>query len=75
LQRIHEKRYGFHRFRVLAVTTGAMRVQSLLAACGELKHGHGLFLFADKGILEKPNNILSYAWRTGRAGEASTLLI
>jgi hypothetical protein len=75
LQRIHEKRYGFHRFRVLAVTTGAMRVQSLVAACGELKHGHGLFLFADRRILGNPDKILSYVFRTGRANETSTLLI
>ena len=74
LQRIHEKQYGFHRFRVLTVTTGAARVKSLVGACGQLKQGHGLFLFADKSILEKPGGILAHGWQSARAGETSTLL-
>jgi hypothetical protein len=74
LQRIHEKRYGFHRFRVLTVTTGAARVKSLVNACKQLKQGHGLFLFADVSILEKPGEILSHVWQSGRAGDTSMLL-
>jgi hypothetical protein len=74
LQRIHERRYGFHRFRVITVTTSAARVKSLVDACGQLKQGHGLFLFADKSILEKPGEFLSYIWQSGRAGETSMLL-
>lgn len=74
LQRIPEKRYGFHRFRVLTVTTGPTRVKSLVDACGQLKQGHGLFLFADTSVLEKPGEILLHIWQSGRAGETSTLL-
>ncbi|MGZ5527316.1 MAG: replication-relaxation family protein [Limisphaerales bacterium] len=74
LQRIHEKRYSFHRFRVLTVTTGAPRVKSLVEACARLKQGHGLFLFADRSILEKPGEFLSHTWQSGRASETSTLL-
>ena len=74
LQRIHEKRFGFHRFRVLTVTTGAARVKSLVEACSQLKHGHGQFLFTDTSNLEKPRELFSHVWQTGRAGETSTLL-
>jgi len=49
-------------------------VQSLIDTCSELKHGHGLFLFADKSILDAPDNILLPVWKSGRNGEASSLL-
>lgn len=71
-QNIHRTRFGFNRFRVLTVTTSAARVNSLVNACSQLKTGHGLFLFADKTILEK--DILSSAWQTGRPGETAGLL-
>jgi hypothetical protein len=73
-QTIHEKRFGFSRFRVLTVTNSAVRVKSLIDACSKLKSGHGLFLFADPEILALPRNILSHIWRTGRAGQTATLL-
>jgi hypothetical protein len=72
-QKIHEKRFGFHRFRVLTVTTSAARMKSLTDACSQLKQGHGLFLFADRSILEKPDEILSSKWQTGN-GDATTLV-
>jgi hypothetical protein len=74
VQAIHEKRFGFSRFRVLTVTNSAVRVKSLVDACSELKSGHGLFLFADLEILTSPHNILSHVWQTGRAGQTATLL-
>jgi hypothetical protein len=73
-QSLHEKLFGFHRFRVLTVTKSAQRVASLMKACTELKRGHGLFLFADRSILETPKGILSSFWHTGRQGETATLL-
>jgi hypothetical protein len=72
--KIHEKRFGFPRFRVITVTTSAARVKSLLDACAKLERGHGLFLFADRSILEKPDEILSTPWSTGKSGENGTLL-
>lgn len=69
---VHQRHLGIHRFRVLTVTTIAARVQSLLAACAELKRGHGLFLFADTSILEK--DLFSPLWRNGKTGELSPLL-
>ncbi len=72
-QGIHEGRFGFHRFRVLTVTTSKKRLKSLLDACSQLKSGHGLFLFADRTILDKPTEILSALWQTGH-GESTTLL-
>jgi hypothetical protein len=73
-QSIHEKLFGFHRFRVLTVTTSPERVESLIDACSKLKTGHGLFLFADTRILEKLRDILSYVWHAGRDGETGMLL-
>ena len=63
-QGIHSKRFGFHRFRVLTVTTSAARVKSLVNACSRLKQGHGLFLFADRTVLEKPGDVFSAVWKT-----------
>jgi hypothetical protein len=72
-QKIHEKRLGFSRFRVVTVTTSGARVKSLLNACSKLENGHRLFLFADQSILQKPDEILFVPWQTGRSGEISTL--
>jgi hypothetical protein len=72
-QSVHRERFGFHRFRVLTVTQSATRLKSLLEACSKLERGHGLFLFADKTVLENPNEIFSPVWRTG-TGETAGLL-
>jgi len=72
-QAIHEKQFGFSRFRVLTVTTSQERVRSLVEACSKLKTGHGLFLFTDRAILEQPHNILSHVWQAGRSGQTGTV--
>src|ERR1039457_2430947 len=71
-QKIHQRRLGIHRFRVLTVTTVAARVTSLLEACSQLKRGHGLFLFADKTVLEK--DPFSAVWRRGKSSESAGIL-
>jgi hypothetical protein len=73
-QSLHTQLFGFHRFQVLTVTTSAKRVNSIVEACSRLKRGHGLFLIADKTILEKPNELFSAAWQTGRKNESVSLL-
>jgi hypothetical protein len=73
-QNIHLTRLGFNRFRVLTVTTSAGRVKSIIEACLQLKSGHGLFLFANRTILDEPDKILLTIWQTGRVGETTTLL-
>lgn len=73
-QSIHRTRFGFHRFRVITVTSSATRLTSLVSVCSQLKRGHGLFLFADRKIVEKPTDILSLLWQTGRPGETGSLL-
>lgn len=73
-QGIHEKWFGFNRFRVLTVTTNSERVKSIVDACYKLKTGHGLFLFSDQLILENWSDILRHPWRTGRNSEMGTLL-
>jgi DNA-binding Lrp family transcriptional regulator len=71
---IHQTLFGFHRFRVLTVTNSPERVRSLQDACSKLERGHGLFLFADRTILDKPEDILSAVWQTHRPGETTSLL-
>ena len=73
-QSIHRTKFGFNRFRVLTVTTSVARVNSLVEACSKLQRGHGLFLFADRTILENPTDIFSAIWKTGRQSETVTLL-
>jgi DNA-binding Lrp family transcriptional regulator len=71
-QKVHQRKLGIHRFRVLTVTTNAMRVTSLLEACSRLKRGHGLFLFADRTVLEK--DPFSAVWQCGKSAKTSALL-
>jgi hypothetical protein len=63
-QSIHRKRFGFHRFRVLTITTGAARLKSIIEACSQLRGGHGLFLFADRNALERLTDISSQIWQS-----------
>lgn len=70
--KVHQRYLGIHRFRVLTVTTSAEWVKSLLDACSRLKRGHGLFLFADRSVLEE--NPFSPVWCSGKTGESSPLL-
>jgi DNA-binding Lrp family transcriptional regulator len=72
MQDLHRTLFGFHRFRVLTVTKSSARVQSLVAVCSELEHGHGLFLFADRAVLS--GDLFSTAWQTGRPGVTTRLL-
>jgi hypothetical protein len=71
-QSVHITRFGFHRFRVLTVTTSAERVQSLVDACSQLKGGHGLFLFGDLTSLQELG-VFAPVWITGRAESGSLL--
>ena len=70
--KVHQRHLGIPSFRVLTVTTIADRVQTLLAACSQLKRGHGLFLFADTSALQK--DLFSAVWRNAKTGERSPLI-
>jgi hypothetical protein len=72
-QSIHRTKFGFNRFRVLTVTTSAGRVNSIIEAASQLKRGHGLFLFADIGSLQRAPSILTFPWHTTRPGVQATL--
>jgi DNA-binding Lrp family transcriptional regulator len=72
-QSLHRTLFGFHRFRVLIVTPTSARLDSIVGTCSELQRGRGLFLFADKTILEKPNDLLGRIWKTPSGGTASLL--
>lgn len=67
-QKIHQKDFGIHRFRVLTVTTNSERVISMIAACKKLKSGRGLFLFTDAKEMKTQADIFSLCWQTARAG-------
>jgi DNA-binding Lrp family transcriptional regulator len=71
-QKIHQRHLGIHRFRVLTVTTSSMRVNSLLEACSQLQSGHGLFLFADRTVLEQ--DPFSAVWRRGKSSGTTGIL-
>jgi len=71
-QKVHQRKLGIHRFRVLTVTTNDIRVTSLLEACSRLKRGHGLFLFSDRTVLEK--DPFFPVWQCGKAAKISALL-
>lgn len=73
-QGIHKKRFGFHRFRVLTVTTSAKRVESMLRAATALERGHGIFLFVDASVFKQPNSILGSVWRGVKRNEPSPLV-
>ena len=73
-QGIHRSRFGFHRFRVLTVTTSASREDSLVEACSKLKSGHGLFLFTDVKTFRAHGDIFAIPWKSGRKGETAMLL-
>ena len=72
INKVHQRHLGISRFRVLTVTTSAARVKSLLDACSRLQRGHGLFLFADKSVLEK--DLLAAVWQCGKASEFASLI-
>jgi hypothetical protein len=73
-QGLYRSQFGFDRVRVLTVTTSPERVKSLLDACGQLKRGQGLFLFADRTILEEPGHMFRPVWQTGKGGQTVGLL-
>jgi hypothetical protein len=73
-QNLHRRRFGWDRFRVLTVTSSRSRVQNLIQACGQLQHGHGLFLFTDTDSLQTQPDAFSLQWQTARPGVSSSLL-
>jgi hypothetical protein len=71
---IHRSRFGFHRFRVLTVSTSTERLHSLIETCSQLKSGHGLFLFTDHSSISKPENVFGPIWHPAKQGESRFLL-
>ena len=72
-QGLHQTRFGFHRFRVITVTTSEARANSLAATCRQLPRGHGLFMFTDIDSLRIHRNLLTLPFLTGHTGETTTL--
>lgn len=70
-QNLHRTRFGWERFRVLTVTTSSQRIQGIKEACQGLKHGQGLYLFAEAKALLQTDPI-ACGWTSGR-GETVTL--
>jgi len=67
-QGVHREKFGCDRFRMLTVTTSAKRIDSAIAACGELSRGRGLFLFTDAKSLQASTSVLSHPWRNATGG-------
>ena len=74
LQELHQKHFGFHRFRVLTVTTNTDRLQHLVKACRQLERGQGLFLFTDLGSFLASPNPLALPWQSARSGQSVQLI-
>jgi hypothetical protein len=74
-QNLHRTRFGFHRFRVLTVTTSSERSRHIAAAARDLERGHGLFLFTDLASLMSSPDVTAHQWMTPRADETDSLLI
>ena len=73
-QSIHVSRFGFHRFRVLTVTTSTERLKSLVEVSAQLKTGQGLFLFTHTKFLASDLHMLSAVWRTTKRAAFIRLL-
>ena len=74
LQELHRKQFGFHRFRVLTVTTSADRLTHLVTACRQLERGRGLFLFTDMNLFLAGPDPLVLPWQSARPGQAVRLI-
>lgn len=72
-QGLHRSRFGFHRFRVLTVTTSKLRVENLVSDCKKLQHGQGLFLFTDRNAFLQADP-LTRVWKTTRDGTLESLV-
>lgn len=73
-QNLHQSRFGFHRFRVLAVTTSAERANNLAEAAARLERGHGLFMFTDIASLHGAADLLAFPWQTARVGQTASFV-
>ena len=72
-QKLHQTRFGFHRFRVLTVTTSVDRVTNLVSLCQTLKSARGLFLFTDMSSL-RATDALAAQWQSASGGPAVRLI-
>ena len=74
LQELHRKHFGFHRFRVLTITTSTDRLTHLVAACRQLERGQGLFLFTDLNSLLASPDPLVLSWQGARPDQIVRLV-
>jgi DNA-binding Lrp family transcriptional regulator len=72
-QELHHKHFGFHRFRVLTVTTSTERLGHLIDISRQLKGGQGLFLFTDVKSLLSASDPIALPWQGVRAGQTAHL--
>ena len=73
-QGIHQARFGFHRFRVLTVTTSTERAKNIASVAAQLERGHGLFLFTDIDSLLGTEDLLTFPWQTARVGQTANFM-
>jgi DNA-binding Lrp family transcriptional regulator len=73
-QGLHRSLWGFHRFRVLTVTTSPGRVKNLVEACRGLARGQGLFLFTAAAALRTATDPLALMCEAARADHPESLL-
>lgn len=65
-QDIHRTRFGFHRFRVLTVTSNVERLRHLIETSSKSRRAQGIFLFADFPSLQRHHDLLTMPWQSAR---------
>jgi hypothetical protein len=71
-QRLHEKRFGIPRFRVIITTGSAERAKRIATLCKKLSHGSGLFLVASIPKTDGTTSLLNTVFQTA-SGESAHL--
>jgi Replication-relaxation len=73
---LHTEQMGWRRFRVITLTSSAMRKDHLLEVCKEIviNGGSGLFMFADKETFENEASVAMMPWLTGDGQNIAKLI-
>jgi Replication-relaxation len=71
-QKLHTKRWGFTRFRVLTITTSESRIRAILEAQRQVANAHGLFLYSTGDRIAE-HGILGRCWMSADSDHASLI--
>jgi len=72
-QKIHQRLFGWNRFRVLTVTNSGERITHMQEAARSLNNGHGLFLFLEEKEAKQATDLFNVRWQTVWPGQTTGL--